>query len=315
MSRQNPQDVIIEVALNGARRKDSNPQVPISVEELTDDALACLEAGAQIIHQHDDLGQSDAPLGGASPEHMAAKSAAFYRALYRAVPDAIAYPTSNWPGPIQERWRHQQILARDGLLRMAYVDPGSVNVGAWGSDGLPQIAGSLVYPHSYADIAWMVEQCRELGLAPNMAIFEAGFLRVVRAYETAGALPRGAFVKLCFSERLAFGFPPTRMALDAYRSLLEGSALTWAVAVLGGDVIDSGMARWALEAGGHLRVGLEDYAGAGQPRNVELVLAAKKLCEEVGRPLASRSRAAEILGVPSRGETPESSLSKVSHSP
>lgn len=299
MSQPKQQPVIIEVALNGSRRKASNPHVPVSVEELSDDALACLEAGAQIVHQHDDLGQSSAPLGGASPEQMAAESAAFYRALYRAVPDALAYPTSNWPGDIQERWRHQQILARDGLLRMAYVDPGSVNIGAWGRDGLPQLEGSLMYPHSYADIAWMMEQCHKLELAPNMAIFEAGFLRVVRAYETAGVLPRGAFVKLYFSERLAFGFPPTRIALDAYLSLLEGSALVWAVAVLGGDVLGSGMARWALEAGGHLRVGLEDYAGPGQPRNVELVIAAKQLCAEVGRPLATRTQAAAMLGIPS----------------
>jgi 3-keto-5-aminohexanoate cleavage enzyme len=290
--------VIIEVALNGSRRKAANPHVPITIDELLDDALACLEAGAQIVHQHDDLGAANAPLGGASPEQMAAKSADFYRALYRAVPDALVYPTSNWPGPIQDRWKHQQILARDGLLRMAYVDPGSVNVGGWGKDGLPQIEGSLVYAHSYADTAWMMEQCRALGLAPNIAIFEPGFLRVVLAYEQAGVLPAGAFVKLYFSERLAFGFPPTRIALDAYRSLLAGSAMTWAVAVLGGDVLGSGMARWALQAGAHLRVGLEDYAGAGCPTNVELVKAATALCAEVGRPLASRAEAATILGLP-----------------
>ena len=289
--------VIIEVALNGSRRKTSNPQVPVTVAELTADAVACLTRGAHIIHQHDDLGRPG-ELGGATPAHMAAQAAEFYRALYAEVPDALAYPTSNWPGDIQARWSHQTLLAQAGLLRMAYVDPGSLNIGAFGDDGRPQLAGSLLYTHSYADIAWMMAQCRSLGLAPNMAIFEPGFLRVVRGYETAGALPPGAFVKLYFSERLAFGLPPTRIALDAYLSLLEGSSLPWAVAVLGGDVLGSGMARWALEAGGHLRVGLEDYVGDGQPSNVELVEAAVRLCREVGRPIATLVQTAQLLGIP-----------------
>ena len=296
MTNPSAQPVIIEVALNGSRRQASNPHVPVSVAELTADALACVAAGAQIVHQHDDLGRPG-ELGGATPAQMAAQAAAFYRELYAQVPDVLAYPTSNWPGDIAARWSHQTLLAQAGLLRMAYVDPGSVNIGAIGGDGRPQLAGSLLYTHSYADIAWMMAQCLALDLAPNMAIFEPGFLRVVRGYEAAGALPRGAFVKLYFSERLAFGLPPTRIALEAYRCLLEGSRLPWAVAVLGGDVLASGMARWALEAGGHLRVGLEDYAGAGQPRNVELVEAAVSLCRELGRPIATRAQTAQLLGL------------------
>lgn len=289
--------MLLEVALNGATRKARNRSVPVSVAELTADALRCLEAGAQIIHQHDDLG-NPGELGGASPEVMAARGAALYEVVRAEVPDALLYPTSNWPGDIQTRWGHQEILAQKGLLRLAYVDPGSVNLAPFESDGRPRVEGSLVYAHSFADIEWMMERCRALRLGPSMAIFEPGFLRVVRGYEAAGRLPRGALAKLYFGERLAFGLPPTRVALDAYRSLLEGSRVPWAVAVLGGDVIGSGMARWALEAGGHLRVGLEDYAGPGQPSNLELVEAAAALCREVGRPLATRAEAAELLDLP-----------------
>jgi 3-keto-5-aminohexanoate cleavage enzyme len=293
----NEKPVVIEVALNGSTRKTRNPAVPVSIAELTNDALACLAAGAQIIHQHDDLGKPG-ELGGASPEVMAAQAAALYTAIYAKVPTAILYPTSNWPGSIQQRWQHQEILAQQNLLRMAYLDPGSVNIGGFQADGRPRCDGALVYTHSYADIEWMMGRCEALKLAPNMAIFEAGFLRVARGYEAAGKMAPGAFVKLYFSDTLAFGFPPTRAALDAYRSLLVGSSLPWAVAVLGGDVIASGMARWALEGGGHLRIGLEDYAGAGQPSNLELLKSAIALCAEVGRPLATAAEAAKILGLP-----------------
>lgn len=291
--------VILEVALNGSSRKTSNPNVPVSVEELTNDALRCLNAGAQIIHQHDDLGRPG-ELGGASPAEMAAKAAQFYRAVYAQVDDALLYPTSNWPGDIESRWGHQIILAQDQLIRMAFVDPGSVNLAGYAPDGRPRVDSSMVYSHSIADIEWMLNRCRELRLAPNMAIFEPGFLRAALAHEHAGSLPSGTFIKLYFTDRLTFGFPPSKAALDAYLELLAGSSLPWAVAVLGGDVIESGMARWALEAGGHLRIGLEDYAGPDKPSNLDIVEAAIELCSEIGRPLATRAETASLLRIATR---------------
>lgn len=37
------------------------------------------------------------------------------------------------------------------------------------------------------------------------------------------------------------------------------------VGVLWGDVVGSGLVEFAIRRGGHVRVGLEDYAGPGQP--------------------------------------------------
>src|SRR6185437_15919956 len=53
--------------------------------------------------------------------------------------------------------------------------------------------------------------------------------------------------------------------LEAYLELLEPSGLPWSVAVLGGDVVGCGLAELAIRRGGHVRVGLEDYAGPGEP--------------------------------------------------
>ncbi len=78
----------------------------------------------------------------------------------------------------------------------------------------------------------------------------------------------------------------------------DGCDQPWAVAVLGGDVMESGVARYALERGGHLRIGLEDFAGSRKPSNIELVEDAVKLIAEVGRPLARPAEAARILGLP-----------------
>mgnify|MGYP001376709154 CR=1 FL=1 len=297
MATDNP--VIIEVALNGTQKKKRNPNIPVSISELTTDAVECLEMGAHIIHQHDDL-DSPGKLGGLSSEAMAEKSAEFYRTVLREVPNAILYPTSNWPGPIETRWGHQITLAKQNLLKMAYVDPGSVNIGRLADNGYPQKEGAFVYSHSFDDIEWMMEQCHKLRVGPNMAIFEGGFLRIVLAYERSKRLPPGAFLKLYFSDSLPFGFRPTSAALEAYLCELNGSQVPWAVAVLGGNLLETDMAIIALRAGGHLRVGLEDYEGPGTPTNPEILKEALSLCKKVGRRIASQEEALSILNLPKR---------------
>ena len=48
------QPVIIECAINGVTTKKTNPHVPIEPAEIVEDALACMQAGAAIIHTHID---------------------------------------------------------------------------------------------------------------------------------------------------------------------------------------------------------------------------------------------------------------------
>lgn len=93
-----------------------------------------------------------------------------------------------------------------------------------------------------------------------------------------------------------FGLPPTRASLDAYLAMLDGCSLPWSVSVLGGDLFASELPQLALERGGHLRVGLEDYAG-DPVTNEELVSTAVALAEKAGRRLASCAETAEMLGL------------------
>jgi 3-keto-5-aminohexanoate cleavage enzyme len=95
-----------------------------------------------------------------------------------------------------------------------------------------------------------------------------------------------------------FSMNPTRKAFDAYVEMMEGSGLTWSVAIPGGDVTASGMARLAIEQGGHVRVGLEDHASDAKPTNAQLVAEVVALARQLGRPVADCRMAAQILGLP-----------------
>jgi 3-keto-5-aminohexanoate cleavage enzyme len=288
--------VIIECAVNGATPRHRNPHVPITPDEIATVGLACFAAGASIVHQHDDV--LSAPSH--SIEEMAARSLAAYQPMLSARPDGIMYPTTNFgDGPIGERWGHHELLAAAGVIRMGLLDPGSLSLGAPDRDGIPK--GGFVYAHSYDEIRVKADGCRRLGLGPSIAIFEPGFLQVVLAYHRAGQLPPGAFVKLYFSDgRLLFGHRPSAKALDLYLDMLDGTGLPWAVAVLGGDVVDCGLAAEAVARGGHVRVGLEDYGGPASPSNVELVEAAVAVAHAAGRPVATCAQTAELLGLPPR---------------
>jgi uncharacterized protein (DUF849 family) len=148
-------------------------------------------------------------------------------------------------------------------------------------------------------------------MAMHFAIFEPGWLRNVMAYWRAGRLSAGSFVKFYFGGEwgilargrgVTFGLPATLTGLAAYREILalEGCDLPWFSAVVGGDLIETRVARATVEQGGHLRVGLEDHAGDRTPSNLELVQEAVALCREVGRPVATPAQAVQALGIPAR---------------
>ena len=105
-------------------------------------------------------------------------------------------------------------------------------------------------------------------------------------------------VKLYFGGSLEFGLPPTAAALEAYLELLEPSGLPWSAAVLGGDVVGCGLAERAIRRGGHVRVGLEDYAGPAVPTDLELLDEAVALVERLGRAPATSAEARQMIGVP-----------------
>src|SRR5499426_2365506 len=264
--------VLIEAAVNGETRPDKNPNVPRKPEEIEADVIRCLDAGASLIHAHNDdirrNGRAAADL------YLAA-----WRPILERRPGTLWYPTLAVGADMAESLAHVEILARELGLRVGICDPGSTNLGGPDADGLPV---GIVYSNSYDGIRF--------------------------AFHRAGRLPAGAMVKLYFGgdygifatrPGVSFGLAPTESALRAYLDLLEGSGLPWSVSVWGGDLFATPIARLALELGGHLHVGLEEhFHPEHKPTNEELVREAAALAAAVGRPVATPADAERILGLP-----------------
>jgi len=292
MSTDSP--VILEAAINGVTTRDRNPSVPRTPEEIAAESIACIEAGASIIHNHND----DPVIDMVTRAHDAQPYIDAWRPVLERYPDAFLYPTMTGGGPhttIEERYGHIPEIARAGVLTMGIVDPGSLNLGRYEGDGAPS-DDEVVYLNDGRDIRYQVDTCTELKVPISFSIFDGSFMRTAVAYVRSGRIRYGGQIKIFFGSDFApIGIPATPAGLEVYLDMLGDCPLSFSVALPGGDILSNPVGRLALERGGHLRVGLEDHVGPDQPTNVEILERARKLCDEVGRPIATPAETAAIL--------------------
>jgi len=295
--------LIITAAVNGSTKRARNPNVPLAPHEIVADALECMKAGAAIIHTH------------IEDYHMTGQVAAdryleSYRPIVQARPDAILCPSATIADTVELRWKYLEILAESGVMRMGTLDPGSLNIANSGENGLP---GSYreVYCVPFPEIEYLLELHTRGHIGPVLSIYGPDHLHATMAYHRAGRMSPGALPHLYFAGDHNsmdmvkggfnhFGLLPTRTGLEAYLEIIGDSTLPWSVAIPGGDVTGTGLSRLAIERGGHVRVGIEDYAGDDKPTNRQLVAQVVALAREIGRPIAGPREAAEILGLPRR---------------
>lgn len=291
--------VILEVAINGMTSKAKNPNAPRTPEEIAQESLRCFALGASLVHAHN----SDIGLVGqaAADDYLAA-----WRPILAERPDALWYPTLTSGSGMAAKLDHIERIARAVPVPFCAFDPGSTNIGAPGPGGLP-VGG--VYAVSYDDVRVAFEFCDRFAMGPALGIYEPNALRTTLAWQRAGKLPAGSMVKLYFGGEyglmstepgVSFGLMPTEAGLLAYLDMLAGSGLPWSVSVWGGDLMQTPIARLALERGGHLHIGVEEfYSPERSPSNAELIREAQALCDKVGRPLASFAQTRTLLGLPS----------------
>lgn len=283
--------VWLEAALNGPWGRDRQPDIPITVEEIVAEGIACATAGAAIIHLH----AYDAASG---RQHDDWQLCARIIEGIRAACDAIVYPTipiagSGFAGALtltpQQRYAHLGELARRGLVEWAVVDPGSVNLARL--DALAQRMPGFVYQNPDEHILEGLRICVEHRVRPSYAIYEPGFTRIGAALAKAHpGLPQPVY-RFMFSDQFAFGFPPRAAYLDAHLALLRDTApaAPWMIAGLGVDL--RALVAAAVERGGHVRVGLEDWPLGACATNAALVGEAARLIAAAGGRLAT---AAEV---------------------
>jgi 3-keto-5-aminohexanoate cleavage enzyme len=286
--------VVLEAAITPLRRGAPVKEAHENIHE----AKECLAAGAGVIHHHHDFRKDRE---GAIQEMIDMEAA-----MLAAYPDALLYGDYIRGSAIWEKNGHLQPMQDAGVLRMIAVDPGLTLFGRMDDRGLP--SDSVTGGATFAEANSVVEFARKYDKPLSVGVYEPGHLRWVRAYAAAGIFPKGSIIKLYFHgdysmgfdavKAVNFGLDPIPSSLDLYLSMLEGIDMPFVVSCQGGVLLDTPLARYALERGGHLRVGIEDTAGGTDMTNRETVEAAIALAAEVGRRCVTGAEAKAVL----RGE-------------
>jgi uncharacterized protein (DUF849 family) len=290
----------LEVALNGPWGCARQPGIPVTPREIVEQGVACVRAGAAIVHVH----AYDESTG--NPKESAATYVAIIEGI-RAEVDAIVYPTVSTTGmaafPLDEappqRFAVQEELARRGLLEWAAVDPGSVNFASY--DDLRKDRAGFVYLNPEEHLRHALGLAARFAFHPAYAVYEPGFLRLGAALHWRCGCPAPIY-RFMFSSDYTFSFPPDDYGLTAYLKLMDQVApgARWMVAGLGVDVLP--LVPRTIAEGGHVRVGLEDASLGCAKTNLQMVEAAVQAIDVCGGELATAAQVRAELRAIEMGE-------------
>jgi len=268
----------IEVALNGAWTRRLQPRIPVTADEIVREGVACVKAGAAIVHAH--TLEPDSGRQNNDVENCAA-----FMSGIRSQVDAIVYPTAV-PPPNRTDWKERYAtiveLRRRGLAEWGFLDPGSVNLWRAGTPAPGFNDDRAIYENSPGFIDYQMQQAEEHQFHPAYACYEPGFVRHGAMLLRQHPRTPTPIYRFMFTSAFTFSFPPERWALEAYVKLLDSVApgAPWIVAGLGVDVLP--LIPAAVELGGHVRVGLEDGPHNSNRSNLELVEAAANAIRKAG---------------------------------
>lgn len=278
--------LIVNVALTGmVPRRDRVPHVPVTAEQIIEDAHACFLAGATIVHLH-------ARAADESPEWKREAYEAFIPEIRRLCPGLVVCATTSGRTFRKLEQRGDVLLLEgDAKPDMASLTLGSLNFRDVASVNAPETIRALA------------ELMAENGIRPELEIFDSGMGYLANSLLAEGLLPEPMYANILL------GSPNTAPArigdLAHLVDSLPGGAV-WAAAGIGAFQLP--VNAMAVFAGGHVRTGLEDnphldYATRTPASNEQLVGRIVHLAEIAGRPLSTIEQTRAALGLPVHAAT------------
>ena len=256
-----------------------SPHVPVTPEQIAQSAIAAAEAGAAVVHIH--VRDPETGRGARDPQ------------LYKGVVDLIRTSgvdvvvnlTAGMGGDLvlggdetplppaedgtdlagaTERLAHVELL----MPEICTLDCGSMNFASGGDYIMVNTPGAL---------RTMAKRVQELGVRPELEVFDTGHLVQVKELLADGLLDDPVLVQLCMG--IAYGAPDDPGTLMAMVNQLPPGAVFSAFSI---SRMQLPYVAMAVLAGGNVRVGLEDnlYLSKGElATNADLVVRARSILE------------------------------------
>ncbi|HHF08730.1 MAG: 3-keto-5-aminohexanoate cleavage protein [Thermotogae bacterium] len=269
--------LIITAAITGAEvTREQQPNLPITPDEIAEEAFRCFLAGASIVHIH--ARKSD----GTPTQDMEV-----YREIKEKIErkcNIIVQPSTGgavWHS-IEERIQPLYINPE-----MATLSTGTCN---FGND-------IFANPQEYMEKFAM--EMKNRGIKPEIEVFERGMI------ENALRLVKKGLISPPLHFDFVMGVPgaiPATINDLVYLVNCIPDGSTWSVAGIGRHELP--LALHAIAMGGHVRVGFEDniYYRKGElaKSSAQLVERVAKISREFGREIATPDEARSILKIRNR---------------
>ncbi len=280
-------EVFITCAVTGDDTKVAkSPHCPITPRQIADSAIAAAQAGAAIVHIH----VREPETGAFSMETK------HYREVVKCIReskvDVIVNLTCGMGGYIvigneglkdtpapgsefvtqAERMKHVIDLCQEGLYRpdICTLDCGSLNFG----DANRAYVSTPNYLREGAKIA------RDLGVKPELEVFDTGNLWFVKQMVKEGLLDKPTLIQLCMG--IPYGVPADTGHLLAMVNALPPDSIWSSFAI---SRLQMPWVAQSILNGGNVRVDLEDnlYLSKGvYASNAQLVEKARTIIEAMG---------------------------------
>lgn len=272
-----PPDVVLTAAIVGAEvTREHTPHLPITPEEIADEAARCREAGAAVVHLHvrDDAG---------APTQAADRFAAALEAI-RAKTDCIVQVSTGGAVGMSLDERAGALACRP---EMATLNCGSLNF------------GEDVFVNRRPDIVELAARLRASGAVAELECYEVGHVEEALRLAGEGVVPSPLHFQFVLG--VPGGIGPSEANLRFLVSHLAPRAAdsTWGVAAVGRH--QQPMTELAMRLGGHARVGLEDNIylekGVLAEGSAPLVARAAAYARGIGRAPVEPARARELLAI------------------
>ena len=278
---------IITAAVTGAwPKKENNPNVPMTPQEIADDVYACWKAGAAIAHLHMRDENGDGTMDTAKFEETV-------NLIHTKYPDCDIILNLTTSGDIHADDEIRVAHVKKLKPEMASYDCGSMN---WLHSGL-----FINSPKFLTDCGLLFQ---ETNTKPEIEAFDPGMIGNAAYYIKKGVLKTPVHFQFCMG--CANGIPGTMKNLifmkETADELVGKGNYTWSCFGVGHSAME--MLYGAVSLGGGIRVGMEDnvmYAkGQLAESNVQFVERAARVIREYGNEVATPAEAREILGLKAR---------------
>ena len=288
--------VIVTCAITGSGDSTGrSPEVPVTPAEVAASALSAAAAGAAIVHCHvRDLETGKGTRTVALYEEVVERIRAENTEVIVNLTAGMGGDLNVGPDDDPMNWQAGTDLV-GGLERLAHVEAIRPDICSMDCGSLNFGDDNEVYVSTPAMLRIMADKVRELGVRPELEIFDTGNLWFAETLIAEGLIDAPYWFQLCLS--IPYGTPMDVGILQAMVHRLPPEA---EFTSFGLGAMQMPMVAQSVMLGGHVRVGLEDnlYLERGVlATNAQLVERAVRIVELMGAAVQSPAEARKTLGL------------------